>query len=126
MTGTGLDGTGSGTGIIGFAIALATKLGDQKIPVQKARAFCQVHSVEYWKNSAKLDELNALGPTEKQVRLIEEIRSTITSEEMRRVVYEEAQGLSAEEFYPYLQRELPKLTGKPFDCPEIEAFYIAQ
>lgn len=109
-----------------LTLSACSSASSQNAFLEEARAFCQVHSVEYWKNSAKLDELNALGPTEKQVRLIEEIRSTITSEEMRRVVYEEAQGLSAEEFYPYLQRELPKLTGKPFDCPEIEEFYVTQ
>ncbi|WP_347332727.1 hypothetical protein [Marinimicrobium locisalis] len=92
---------------------------------EEARAFCRVHSIDYWKNTNQLDELNALGPTEKQIRLTEEIRSTITSEEMKRVIYEDAQALNAEEFYPYLQHELPKLTGEPFECPAIEAFYIA-
>ena len=93
---------------------------------EEAEAFCQVHSIDYWKESGRLEELNALGPTEKQIRLIKEIRSTINSEEMERVIYEEAQTLSADEFYPYLQKELPKLTGRPFECPEIDAFYVSQ
>lgn len=93
---------------------------------EEAEAFCEVHSIDYWKESGRLEELNALGPTEKQIRLIQEIRSTIDSEEMERVIYEEAQTLSADEFYPYLQEELPKLTGRPFECPEINAFYLSQ
>lgn len=93
---------------------------------EEAEAFCEVHSIDYWKESGRLEELNALGSTEKQIRLIQEIRSTINSEEMNRVIYEDAQSLSAEEFYPYLQEELPKLTGRPFECPEINAFYVAQ
>lgn len=93
---------------------------------EEARAFCRVHSIEYWKESGQLDDLKALSPTEKQIRLTEEVRSKITSEEMERVIYEDAQAVNAEEFYPYLQHELPKLTGEPFECPALEAFYIAQ
>ncbi len=114
-----------------FSLALLTLTAcsnatpPENVFLEEAHAFCRVHSIDYWKESGQLEELNALDPTEKQIRLTKEIRSTITSEEMERVVYKEAQALSAEDFYPYLQRELPKLTGKPFECPEIEAFYVA-
>ncbi|WP_027328859.1 hypothetical protein [Marinimicrobium agarilyticum] len=93
---------------------------------KEAEAFCQVHSIDYWKGNGRLEPLNELSPTEKQSRLNREIRSTINSKEMERVIYEEAQTLSADEFYPYLQREVPKLTGRPFKCPAIKAFYLAR
>jgi len=107
-------------------IACSTAASEQSAFQEEADAFCQAHSVDYWSRSGKLDDLNALSPTEKQVRLIEELRSTVTSEEMKEIIYKEAQALSVEEFYPYLQRALPKLTGQSFECPEIEVFYIAQ
>lgn len=97
----------------------------QNVFREEANAFCLVHSIDYWKETGQLEALHTLDPTQRQIRLAKEIRSTITSEEMVRVIYEEAQALSAEEFYPYLQRELPKLTGQPFECPNIKDFYLA-
>lgn|SRR5690625_489239 len=92
---------------------------------QEADAFCKVHSPEHWKKNGQLEELNRLSPTEKQIRLSQEIRATVTSAEMETIIYKDAKELHAQEFYPYLQRRLPELTNEPFDCPAIEEFYIA-
>jgi hypothetical protein len=93
--------------------------------VQEANAFCKVHSLEYWRETGQLEELNRLSPTEKQIRLIQEIRATVTSDEMAKIIYEDAKELHAKEFYPYLQERIPELTNEPFDCPAIEEFYVA-
>lgn len=92
---------------------------------READAFCKVHSVEHWEENGQLEELNRLSPTEKQIRLNQEIRARIRSAEMEKIIYQDAKGLRAEEFYPYLQRRIPELTDAPFVCPAIEEFYIA-
>lgn len=45
---------------------------------------------------------------------------------MQKIVFEEGGSLAAKEFYPHLQREIPKLTSEPFNCPEIPEFYLAK
>lgn len=92
---------------------------------QEAHAFYEVHSPDYWIDTGQLEELNQLSPSEKQTRLIQEIRATISSEAMEKVIYHDAEKLSAREFYPYLQKKIPELTNEPSDCPAIEQFYVA-
>lgn len=78
-------------------IACSSVTPSENAFLKDTRAFCSVHSIDYWEASGQLEELNTLGPTEKQIRLTEEIRSTITSEE---IIYAETQALSAANFYP--------------------------
>lgn len=92
----------------------------------EANAYCKAHSASYWIDSGRLDELNALSPTAKAQALIKEFRLSVTSAEMQKIIFEEGGSLTAKAFYPYLQREIPKLTNEPFNCPEIPAFYLAK
>lgn len=73
-----------------------------------------------------LDTLNAMRPTEKQQTLMQEIRLAVTSPEMEAIIFTEGQQITAEDFYPYLQRRIPDLTKESFVCPHIEEFYLAQ
>lgn len=92
----------------------------------EANAYCKAHSASYWIDSGRLDELNALSPTAKAQALIEGFRLSVTTAEMQKIIFEAGGTLAAKEFYPHLQREIPKLTKEPFNCPEIPAFYLAK
>lgn len=92
----------------------------------EASAYCQSHTPEYWIQSGRLAELNAMHPTEKQEALIKEFRLSVNSKEMEAVIFDEGGKLPAKEFYPYLQKKIPELTKEPFDCPAIPEFYIAK
>jgi len=45
---------------------------------------------------------------------------------MNEIIYVQEQGAPPERFYAHLQKEIPKLTKEPFDCPEIVTFYSSQ
>ena len=91
---------------------------------EEVRHFCQVHNFDYWKSTGKLDELNAMRPTDKQRALIEEIHASVTSPELEAIVFTKGERVTARRYYSYLQKEIPKLTGEPFDCPAIAEFYV--
>lgn len=91
-----------------------------------AEAYCEAHSVEYWQSSGKLDALNAMRPSEKALELMKTFRQTVQTSEMAKIIFDEGGNLPAKEFYPYLQKNIPKLTKLPFDCPEIPEFYLAR
>lgn len=92
----------------------------------EAEAYCNVHTSDYWIKSGRLDELNAMRPTDKQKTLMKEIRSSISSEEMKKIIFDEGGTLSAKEFYPFLQKKIPELTKEAFECPAIQEFYLSQ
>jgi hypothetical protein len=110
----------------GFVIACSTSKVDVEPYRSEAKAYCRAHTPEYWIQSGRLDELNALRPTEKAQALIKEFRLSIKSKEMREIIFDKGGKLPVKEFYPYLQKKIPELTGEPFDCPAIPEFYIAQ
>ena len=91
-----------------------------------ADAYCEAHSVEYWQSSGKLDALNAMRPGEKATELMKTFRQTVQTSEMAKIIFDEGGNLPAKEFYPYLQKNIPKFTKLPFDCPEIPEFYLAR
>lgn len=94
------------------------------IYIKETVEFCEVHSVEYWENSGQLEALNAMNASEKQIELIRVIHSTVKQPKLQGIVFtDNANTPPLKDYYPYLQAEIPKLTGKPFECPAIEAFY---
>lgn len=91
-----------------------------------ANTYCNAHSVDYWQSTGKLNELNAMRPAEKAAELMKTFRQTVQTNAMATIIFDEGGKLPAAEFYPYLQKEIAKLTGQPFDCPAIPSFYMAQ
>lgn len=94
--------------------------------IDDAKRFCEVHNISTWEKDGRLDALNQLDPTEKLAELTRVIRSTVRTPEMQTIIFEEGRSLPATEFYPFLQKEIPELTGSPFDCPAIPEFYVSQ
>ncbi len=71
-------------------------------------------------------ELNTLTPTEKQKVLIKEIRLAVKTPEMNEIIFTERANISAQDFYPFLQKRIYELTQEAFICPAIAEFYVAQ
>ena len=89
-----------------------------------AKHFCEIHDLTYWEKSGKLEELNKLDSSERQTTLVRAIHGSISTPEMKNVVFlADDDHRPLNEYYPYLQKEIPKLIGEPFDCPAVEAFY---
>ncbi|MCR6651285.1 MAG: hypothetical protein NVV73_07240 [Cellvibrionaceae bacterium] len=97
---------------------------DRQVFIDDATKYCDVHKVSYWGKSGKLEALERMNGIEKQQILAREIRSAVSTSEMQELIYVKGANVSPEEFYPYLQEVVPKLTGKPFDCPAIPEFYL--
>lgn len=110
----------------GFVVSCSTTKEDVESYRAEVNAYCEAHTPEYWNQSGRLDELNTLRPTEKAQAFIKEFRSSIKSKEMAEIIFNKGGKLSVKEFYPYLQKKIPELTGESFDCPAIPEFYIAQ
>ncbi len=99
----------------------------QKTAFQEdANRYCEVHGFEYWQKDNKLEALNSLNGMEKQAELIRVFRAAVKTDEMQQLIFDEGGSLPAKEFYPFLQKELPKLTGEPFVCPAIPEFYLVE
>lgn len=101
---------------------------NNEIAVYRAEAahYCAVHSADYWVSNHRLMELNTLTPTEKQKVLIKEIRLAVKTPEMNEIIFTEGANISAQDFYPFLQKRIPELTQEAFICPAIAEFYVAQ
>lgn len=97
---------------------------DRQVFIDDATKYCDVHKISYWEKSGKLEALERMNGIEKQQVLAREIRSAVSTSEMQELIYVKGANVSPEEFYPYLQEVIPKLTGKPFDCPAIPQFYL--
>jgi len=91
-----------------------------------ADRYCQIHSMKYWENIGKLDELNKMNPTDKANALSQAIRASVVSPEMQAVIFDQGQHVKIREFYSFLQKRIPELTHQPFDCPAINSFYLGQ
>jgi hypothetical protein len=115
-----------GTFIIASAFSCSVKNDMTSSFRVDAKKYCEVHGIAYWQKDNKLESLNTLNGMEKQAELIRVIRSAVDTPEMQKVIFDEGGKLPAEDFYLFLQRELPKLTTQPFDCPAIPKFYISQ
>jgi hypothetical protein len=105
-------------------IAACSNQADRQAYIDDADRYCEVHKESYWEETGKLEALNQLNGMEKQIELAKEIRSSVKTSEMQALIYEKGASVPAEEFYPYLQEAIPKLTGKPYDCPAILEFYL--
>lgn len=103
--------------------ACSTSAGRKSFSEDAANC-CDVHKISYWAKSGKLEGLEGLNGIEKQQVLAKEIQSSVSASEMQELIYVKGANVSPEEFYPYLQEAIPKLTGKPFDCPAIPQFYL--
>jgi hypothetical protein len=111
--------------LLGLAcIAACSNQADRQAFINDANRYCEVHKESYWEESGKLETLSQLNGMEKQIELAKEIRSSVKTPEVQALIYERGAGVPAEEFYPYLQKEIPKLTGKSYDCPAILEFYL--
>lgn len=110
------------------SIALAACSSDEyrQLFIEDAKRFCEVHNISTWGKDGRLEALNQLDPTEKLAELTRVIRSTVRTPEMQTIIFEEGRSLPAAEFYPFLQKAIPELTGSPFDCPTIPEFYVSQ
>lgn len=97
---------------------------DRQVFINDATKYCDVHKISYWEKSGKLETLERMNGIEKQQVLAREIRSAVSTSEMQELIYVKGANVPPEEFYPYLQEVIPKLTGKPFDCPAIPDFYL--
>jgi hypothetical protein len=107
-----------------FAACSGSK--ERQLFIADAERFCEIHKVSTWEKEGKLEALNQLDPTEKLAELTRVIRATVETPEMQKIIFDEGRGLPAEEFYPYLQKAIPELTGRPFDCPAIPEFYVSR
>jgi len=107
-----------------MALSACSTSAGRKSFSKDAAKYCDVHKISYWKKSGKLEALERLNGIEKQQVLAKEIRSSVSTSEMQELIYVKGANVSPEEFYPYLQEAIPKLTGKPFDCPAIPEFYV--
>lgn len=92
---------------------------------KEASDYCYAHSVEYWKENELLEKLHNARPEEKQKMFIQEFDSKITSKEMNDIVLDKPKNITSINFYPYLQENIPKLTGEPFECEAIQKFYMS-
>ena len=109
-------------GLVGIT-ACSNQLGRQAF-ISDADMYCEVHKASYWEEGGRLEALNQLNGVEKQIELAREVRSSVKTPEMQALIYERGASVPAEEFYPYLQEAIPKLTGKSYDCPAILEFYL--
>ena len=91
--------------------------------MREAINFCEVHSTRYWQQNIGLEQLQALSPNEKIKLFRKQIQNTITSKEMNHIIFEKAASLPQDKYYTYLQAEISKLIGQPFNCPHIPLFY---
>lgn len=107
-----------------MALSACSISSGQKLFIEDAAKYCDVHKISYWEKSGKLEGLEGLTGIEKQQVLANEIRSAVSTPEMQELIYGKGATVPPEEFYPYLQEAIPKLTGKPFDCPAIPQFYL--
>lgn len=99
---------------------------DRDLFIADADRFCEIHKVSTWEKDGKLEALNQLDPAEKLAELTRVIRATVRTPEMQEIIFEEGRSLPAQAFYPYLQKQIPELTGRPFDCPAVPEFYVSQ
>lgn len=106
------------------ALSACSTSAERKSFSEDAANYCDVHKICYWEKSGKLEGLEGLTGIEKQQVLANEIRSAVSTPEMQELIYGKGATVPPEEFYPYLQEAIPKLTGKPFDCPAIPEFYL--
>ncbi len=111
---------------LGVAVGCSSSDGKLATYRTEAKAYCSAHTPEYWINSGKLEKLNSMRPTEKAQALIKEFRLSVTSTEMATLIFDTGGKIPAEEFYPFLQKEIPKLTKQPFNCPSIPEFYLSK
>ncbi len=109
-----------------FLLASCFEAEEEKTQVflMDVKHFCEIHDLKYWEKSGKLEDLNKLDSSERQTTLVRAIHGSVSTPEMKEVVFlADDDDRPLNEYYPYLQKEIPKLTGKPFDCPAIEEFY---
>lgn len=98
---------------------------DRQAFIDDADRFCKIHKLTSWEQG-RLEALNQLDPTKKLEELTRIIRSTVTTTEMQKIIFEEGRSLPAEDFYPFLQQAIPEMTGIPFTCPAIPEFYVSK
>jgi biopolymer transport protein ExbD len=85
---------------------------------QEAKAFCEVHNPNNWKEYA-----NAPGSVDLQKEVNRRVSEVIHTREFKQIVADLDKIQFARELYGAAQRKISALTGEPWDCPYYQQFY---
>lgn len=80
---------------------------DRQSFIDDADRFCEIHKLTSWEQSGRMEALNQLDPSERLEELTRIIRATVTTTEIKKIIFEEGRSLPAEDFYPFLQQAIP-------------------
>jgi hypothetical protein len=105
--------------LIVFVLSTAVSCSSEQAKYKKeAKAFCEVHNPNNWKEFAKTGS-----PDELQKELETRIDKVVKTKAFKDIIAELNQVEFMRELYPTAQTKISELTGEKWECPYYQEFY---
>jgi len=106
-------------GLLAFVLVTTVSCGSEQATYkQEAKAFCEVHNPENWKDFAKTGS-----PGDLETELNKRIDKVVKTKAFKGVVAELNKVEFMRELYPTAQTKISELIGEKWECPYYQEFY---